>query len=189
MVWTHGPNELNSFITYINSQHETIKFTHDWSTTSVNFLDTKVSIHNGKFSTDLYVKPTDTHNYLHYHSCHPKQCIQSGPYSQLLRIKRICTNHTDFLKHQSNLVQQYIKRHYPAKVLKIHIKKVSEITRQSLLYLNQKMVEPHPTYYLINTFNPTNPLTMGIIRKHWHLLQLSDTPPTPQSRVTEKDKI
>ena len=48
--------------------------------------------------------------------------------------------------------------------------------RQSLLYPNQNKAEPHPTFYLINTFNPTNPLTMGIIRKHWHLLQLSDTP-------------
>ena len=33
MVWTHGPNKLESFITYINSLHETIKFTHEWSTT------------------------------------------------------------------------------------------------------------------------------------------------------------
>ena len=29
---------------------------------------------NGKIITDLYVKPTDTHQYLDCSSCHPYQC-------------------------------------------------------------------------------------------------------------------
>ena len=43
--------------------HPTIKFTADWSKT-INFLDVTVSIAEGVIETDLYVKPTDSHQYL-----------------------------------------------------------------------------------------------------------------------------
>ena len=46
----------------------------------------------GIMSTDIYNKPTDKHQYLSPQSCHPKHCTKSIPYSQALRIKRICSN-------------------------------------------------------------------------------------------------
>jgi hypothetical protein len=46
----------------------------------------------GSMSTDIYNKPTDKHQYLSPQSCHPKHCTKSIPYSQALRIKRICSN-------------------------------------------------------------------------------------------------
>ena len=54
--------------------HPTIKFTADWSKTSINFLDVTVSITKGIIETDLYVKPTDSHQYLLTSSCHPFYC-------------------------------------------------------------------------------------------------------------------
>ena len=38
MVWTHGEKKLNEFITHINSSHNTIKFTHEFSDSSISFL-------------------------------------------------------------------------------------------------------------------------------------------------------
>ena len=43
----------------------------------------------GVLSTDLYVKPTDTHQFLLSSSCHPRHVMNSGVYSQALRIKRM----------------------------------------------------------------------------------------------------
>ena len=60
-LWEHGEEKLNSFIDNINNMHPTIKFTTDWSKTSMNFLDVTVSIAEGAIETDLYVKPTDSH--------------------------------------------------------------------------------------------------------------------------------
>ena len=71
MDWTGNTDEPKDFIDYLNNLHPTIKFTSDLSKTSVAFLDTTVSINNCKVSTDLYVKPTDTHQYLLSSSCHP----------------------------------------------------------------------------------------------------------------------
>ena len=69
-LWEHGEEKLRSFINDINENHPTIKFTAEWSKTSINFLDVTVSIAEGIIETDLYVKPTDSHQYLLSSSCH-----------------------------------------------------------------------------------------------------------------------
>ena len=81
MVWTHGDEKLKQFLDALNSFHDTVKFTSDWSRSDVNFLDVKVTLKDGKFSTDLYVKPTDTHQFLHPSSCHPYHCKKAIPFS------------------------------------------------------------------------------------------------------------
>ena len=54
--------------------HATITFTADWSKTSINFLDVTVPFVKGVIETDLYVKPTYSHQYLLSCSCHPFYC-------------------------------------------------------------------------------------------------------------------
>ena len=75
--------------------HPTVKFTADWSKTSINFLDVTVSIAEGVIETDLYVKPTDSHQYL-LSSGNLFYCKKGIPYSQAQRLKRICSNNEFF---------------------------------------------------------------------------------------------
>ena len=64
-IWPHGEEQLVQFLEKINQFHPSIKFTAEWSAKSVAFLDTKVTVENeGRLTTYLYVKPTDTHQYL-----------------------------------------------------------------------------------------------------------------------------
>ena len=72
---------LKEFINEINSFHPIIKFTADWSKEKVNFLDVEVTLKNGVLSTDLFVKATDTHQFLDPSSCHPNHCKKGIPYS------------------------------------------------------------------------------------------------------------
>ena len=48
----------------INSIHPTINFTAYCSDSLVNFLDVKVILKDEKITVDLYLKPTETHQYL-----------------------------------------------------------------------------------------------------------------------------
>ncbi|XP_071950811.1 uncharacterized protein [Antedon mediterranea] len=64
IIWTHGEDNLGSFLLNINSAHPIIKFTATKSTSSVDFLDTIVTIENGTLKTDLFHKPTDKNMYL-----------------------------------------------------------------------------------------------------------------------------
>ena len=63
----------------------------DYSTTEINFLDVTVVKVGNKLETDLYCKPTDTHQYLHVQSCHRNIYKKSIAYDQAIRIKRICS--------------------------------------------------------------------------------------------------
>ena len=88
-VWTHRDNKLDGFLERLNSFHPNLKFTSECSQQEINFLDVTVQLSNNKFVTDLYCKPTDCHQYLHYNSCHPEHMKKSSVYSQGLRIKEI----------------------------------------------------------------------------------------------------
>ena len=80
-VWPHGQAEFTKFLKHLNDAHETIKFTSEF--TSVNFLDTVISVNTDRsIKTSLYVKPTDSGNYLHNNSAHPRHCIKGIPYGQ-----------------------------------------------------------------------------------------------------------
>ena len=41
-LWEHGEEKLKRFIEHLNEKHSTIKFTAEWSKTSINFLDVTV---------------------------------------------------------------------------------------------------------------------------------------------------
>ena len=48
--------------------------------------------------TDLFVKPTDTHQFLDLSSFHPCHWKKGIPYSQALRLNRICSDNKGFDK-------------------------------------------------------------------------------------------
>ena len=50
------------------------------------FLDVQVTLSGGNLSTDLFVKLTDMHQYLHASSCHVFHSKKAIPYSQALRL-------------------------------------------------------------------------------------------------------
>ena len=111
-----GRMNLKNFINSLNDFHPNIKFTSDWSKESINFLDVQLKINGDKISTDLYVKPTDTHQYLHASSCHAFHTKRSIPYSQALRLNRICSNNNAFDNRCNQLEDWLLKRGYNSRL-------------------------------------------------------------------------
>ena len=110
--------------------HPTIKFTAEWSKTSINFLDVTVSLIEGVIETDLYVKPTDSHQYLQSSSCHPFHCKEGIPYSQALRLNHICSETNFFDKRCNDLERFLLERGYSSKLVQKEIleqKKLQEM--------------------------------------------------------------
>ena len=69
-IWTQGSQKLNELFNRINSLYPTIKFTLDYSITEINVLGVTVVKVGNKLETDVYCKPTNTHQYLNAQSCH-----------------------------------------------------------------------------------------------------------------------
>ena len=88
MIWTRSVQDLNTFTSFLNDIHPTIKFTCDYSFTSIPFLDVNVSLHNG-IVTNLYTKPIDKHILTTFvmswclvcMGCHPIHTKRAIPFS------------------------------------------------------------------------------------------------------------
>ena len=92
MLWIKSESELRHFMKEINQKHQSIKSDFKFSKESIEFLDTLVYIDSKKrLQTNLYKKPTDCQNYFYAKSAHPFSLKKSIPYSQALKIKRICS--------------------------------------------------------------------------------------------------
>ena len=109
--------KLKSFIDNINKMHPTIEFTADWSKRSIIFLDITVSITEGMIETDLYVKPTYSHHYILSNSCHAFYYEKGIPYSQALRLNRICSNNEFLDKRCNDLEKYFLERGYSEKMV------------------------------------------------------------------------
>ena len=102
-IWTANEKELDEFLNRLNSFHHNLRFTHERSRESLNFLDVIAKIQLGEFVTDLYCKSTDEHQYLHFDSCHASHTKTSIVYSQTLRMKRICSRKSDLIVNVNKL--------------------------------------------------------------------------------------
>ena len=170
LVWTHGEDSLIKFIEYLNSLHETIKFTHEFSFTQINFLDTTVKFGpNRELITTLYNKPTDTHLYLEHSSAHPNSVLTKGPYGQYLRLRRICTLDSDFELNAKKLTGYYLKRGYPFKSLKKHYHRAKKFTQDELLETVPKTEIDTPV--MVTQYNPRNPQIGSLVKDNWNIIQ------------------
>ena len=123
-IWTYGEDKFKDFMLYINSIHSSFQFACNYSKECVQLLDVSVSVDNsGNIMTDLYVKPTDTHQYLMATSCHPNHTKRSIPYGQTLRILRICSNKESAKIRCTELVDCLVKRGYNKRKTNKHIER------------------------------------------------------------------
>ena len=130
-------------------------------------MDVSVSIIDNKIETDLYCKPTDCHQFLHFNSAHPFHNKKSIVYSQGLRIKILCSSPVAFEKHLESLRSWFCKRGYPQKVVDEQLKRVSEITMHDLIGRSGKKETGVP---LTVTYHPRFHNLNNIIRKHFTFL-------------------
>ena len=101
-----------------------MKFTYQTSWNSVDFLDLHVSLKDGAIFTDLHIKPTDDHQFLHYKSSRPSHIKNSIPFSQALGTSRLCSSQSDYNSQISNLKDWFLARDFPQKVVKKQMDKV-----------------------------------------------------------------
>ena len=108
---TLSKEELRRYIDFVKHFNLSISFTSEVSTTSVNFLDIKITLRENSLHPSVYHKPTDSHSYLTYNSSHPMSCKKSIPYSQINALPAstlprrfrlsvwLCTNERFFSPH------------------------------------------------------------------------------------------
>jgi hypothetical protein len=117
------------------------------------FLDTLVTAKNESLHTSIYYKPTDSHSYLLYTSHHPMSTKNAIPYSQFLRLRRICSDDEDFRK-QCELMKGFLKaKLYPERVIDMGMLRALETPRE--LSLQKRKKDGKTPLPLVLTFTET----------------------------------
>ena len=163
-IWTGSETELLRVTNEINEIHPTIKFDIQYSKKSINFLDTTITITtNNMIKTAIYNKPTDRKAYLHAKSYHPRRTKEAIAYSQALRMRRICSDQTDFERESEKLLKELVERGHDEKTTKTNIEKANQLDRSKLL--EHKRKERNSRIPL--TYNKNLPDIQKVIRNTW----------------------
>ena len=159
--------DLERFINFVNGFHPSLQFTWEISETSVSFLDILVSINGNKLTTSVFYKPTDSHSYLLYSSSHPSHTKRSIPFSQFLRLRRLCSEDEDFHTKSLEMRNFFVQRGYPTPLLDTALTKATQIPRSDTL--TDSAVNVSKKIPLVLTYHPFNFKVRDVIRKNFHI--------------------
>ena len=167
LLWKAPLDTFHAFLDYLNSLVPSIKFNAEVSKTDVTFLDTRISINAGKLSSTLYTKSTDRNSLLHASSAHPVPLKKGLPYSQFLRLKRICSNDSDFEEKAGEMYKRFLARSYPKSWLDTALNQVYQMDMNAPRQTREK--KKH-SVTCATTYSPLSREIKDTITKHWHIL-------------------
>ena len=141
-IWNGPEGQLEIFLSELNNYHQTIKFTHSTSRTAIDFLD--LTIYKGKrFATDaiLDIKPmfkaTNSFQYLHYSSAHPRSVFRGIIKGEATRVLRASSDKHTYQTVIKKLQVHLQARGYPKHLLHRCFSEVSFANRGRLLDQNE----------------------------------------------------
>lgn len=171
-ISTLPKGELDIFLQYVQDFHPSLKYTCDVAK-EVNVLDTKLKVVGVCVESTLYCKPTDTHSYLQYDSSHPTTCKNNIPYSQYLRVRRICSNVDEYDKQSAVMTAHFVKQGYPRAMLERHRNKAKQTDRNTLLEKVSSQDKSNRIVLPI-TYHPINVGVTKVVKHHFKDLQTDE---------------
>ena len=175
ILWPHSETELNKFISSLNTFHPSIKFTTEFNSQKITFLD--VNIYKGpnflytkKLDTETFIKPTNKQAYIHANSFHPPGASKSVAIGETKRFLRTNSTIESFFnfkaKHKINL----LKRGYSTKFINKHTDNIRFIDRSFELKPKNKS-RGFTRLSFITRFTPAAAKAIQIIKQFWPLLE------------------
>ena len=124
-------DENIQFLEFFNCFNAAFKFVYSLSHEKINFLDLTIYHVEGKIETDIFHKPTDSHQYLHFYSYHPRHIKRNIPYCLANRIKRLVSEeHIRSLRLQE-LEDRLLKQKYPIALIRDALYKKASVKKEN----------------------------------------------------------
>ena len=164
MKWRMSLGQPTVLFDVLNDIDPKIKFTME-SGKSVPFLDVTFTVtNNGKLSTDIFYKPTDTHNYVPFHSFHPRKTLTNIPYSEARRLCTIISDPAIREKRLEEMRGNFRKKHYPEGVIQSGINRATALNRSDLLLQKDSTANTAKDIPFVFTNNSSNPSVIESVR-------------------------
>ena len=160
-IWIDTEENFDKFLEDLHKFHHNLRFTYEKSGEKINFVD--IVIKEGKITTNLFCKPTDGHQYLHYDSCHAEHIKRSIVFSQTLRRKRIRPERNDLDSNVENLKEWFRKRSYPEQLIKNQVALAFQSPSNN--NANNSKQEKETGTPLVTTYHPGLKDLISLIKK------------------------
>lgn len=110
--------DYKEFVKDLNTNIWNIHLTITFSLSTVEFLDLKIGLQNGKINTTLFHKiRTATNSLLYYTSFHLRHLLDGIPVGQFARVRRNCSSESEFHLQAQKLTKRFSSRGYPRNVV------------------------------------------------------------------------
>ena len=162
--------DLENYICFVSNFHPALQFTHTISDSELSFLDITLRITDDHINTTIYHKDTDTHTYLHHQSSHPSHCKKGLPRSQLLRLRRLCSEDSDFLEKGGEMVSFFEQRGYSPACLQNDLQAIRRLDRAGVLNNHNPSNQRSERIPLVLTYHPLNERIKRILLRNFNIL-------------------
>jgi hypothetical protein len=162
---------INDLSIIFNNLHQNLKFTIEESDSQINFLDVLIKKDGINITTDIFYKPTDSHLYLHFHSCHPSHVKRSIPYNMMFRIARIVSEESIKNVRFEEMKKFLLNQKYPISLIDDSIKKVKSV--QSGIN-KSRIKDTSDNIAFVSTYNPNNKPIDADIKSLFENLKLQE---------------
>ena len=134
LLWQHGEEKLQEFLDILNCYDPSVNFASKYSREWTDFLDAEIIKKDNRLLTDVFVKATDTHQYLHATSCHVYHSEKSIPYRHALHFYRVSSKNQFFNKRWNDLEVWLKSRGYNEKLVRQQTMNSRKYRRTKILY-------------------------------------------------------
>ena len=138
MIWPNK-QDLNRFLHNLNNFHPNLHFTHEHSTSTINFLDLTIYKSDRKLTLEVktYQKPHNLYQYLDFTSTHPRTVYKGIITGECIRYLRTNTEEQNYLILTQTFKSRLIKRHYHPKFIDDCVTKIKFTQRHRYLQASQ----------------------------------------------------
>uniref|UniRef100_A0A8C5MP74 Reverse transcriptase domain-containing protein n=1 Tax=Leptobrachium leishanense TaxID=445787 RepID=A0A8C5MP74_9ANUR len=171
LIWGGGEQSLEEFIATMNRKDINIKLETQWSKEEVNFLDLTIYRKDNGIATKTFFKPVDCNNFIDKTSCHLDKWLEGVPKSQILRLRRNCTDINIFDEQTERLQEAFKEKGYDPDTLEETRKEIRKRDRTDLLKYKTRSDTQKPQLPIIYTYNQQNKAIRKIISKYWPILR------------------
>uniref|UniRef100_A0A8C5LSF6 Reverse transcriptase domain-containing protein n=1 Tax=Leptobrachium leishanense TaxID=445787 RepID=A0A8C5LSF6_9ANUR len=112
IIWRGDEISLRNFVESLNTNEYNLKFTSNINKQTIDFLDLTIYIKNGKIETKTFFKDTDTNTAIDKRSSHAAYWLNNIPKSQLIRLKRNCSEQSIFQAQAEDILERYQSKGY-----------------------------------------------------------------------------
>ena len=172
IIYDENKLSLTAITTFLNSLCDNLNFKLESFGQQVHFLDIFICNTDGTIQTDIFYKPTDSRQYLNFHSNHPGHVKRALPYNLARRICTIVSNKTMQVKRLNELFQSLKKCNYPSALIEDGIKKALSYDRNILLYPIQRDVDDNIIVH-VSSYNPNYDSHSNIVQQMFDELKVS----------------